>query len=60
VKNDLSSRPLAVCAGLVREGLLRSRRTWNSIGMDDEPWESHEATAFGRALLNHLREVDVV
>ena len=59
VKNDLSRTPLAVCAGLVREGLMRSRGTWDSIGRDGDLWENHEVTAFGRALLDHLREVDV-
>lgn len=60
VQNDLARTPLAVCAGLVREGLIRSRGTWDSAGRGRDLWETHEVTAFGRELLDHLREVDVV
>lgn len=59
VRNDLAGTPRAVSAGLVREGLIRSRGTWDSVGRDGDKWENHELTAFGRALLDHLREADV-
>jgi hypothetical protein len=59
VTNDLARTPLSVCAGLVREGLIRKRVNKDVRDRDRDNWENHEVTSFGRALLEHLREVDV-